>query len=714
MKQEQDPLEELKKLKKQQPPARQPLIRNSKPAESGPGYGERLATTVLSAAQVLPGMKALEAGAGALGSRAYHLIDRDAPVLSYRDAYHALDDNMQGMGTGRVLASQLAAAPMLTPVMATRLMQGAGLAGSGAILGGASAGLEGDPDATATDVAQRTAIGAGVGAVAGYAAPKLIRAAGRPASKVATALGLRPTGRTAQEMAADASTMKTPRGPEAPIAKAMGNRTPASGASSKPSPALRARAAVGRQVGKVIEPSKTRALRQVAERFSADNVSPENAIAFAERNAGKPIAVLDLGEGNVGGLARTAKDTPGLGRRIIPQFLEERSAGVRGDEGRTLQRVTEDIEKRIGLRPENYFQTMDDMLAEQKTLSKPAYDKVRDLVVDDGEVLSLFDIPEFKFAHDAVASAERIRPGGMKIKPMTQVDELGGSVHLEQNPQTLGTLDKMRQYIGDLARGKLEDKRIDRHKAGAMLERLDAATQRLDELYPDYAAARAGYSGRAKMMDAYELGKTEFLRQDPRQLAATIAKLPAGEADVFRRGGYDALRAGKLTKMEDGANIGAFLEKNPDIRDRVAALAKNPADAELLRNDLGIEKHMGSRKALITSGPNTAERLIDHAHSSAKAQPTAAGGLVRSLPVVGKVAGAAIDSRIARRFTEETSDVMGEVAKIMTRSGVDGIRLTAEEVKDLLGADLAREFARAGKYGSVAGGTASSLPRRQR
>jgi hypothetical protein len=28
--------------------------------------------------------------------------------------------------------------------------------------------------------------------------------------------------------------------------------------------------------------------------------------------------------------------------------------------------------------------------------------------------------------------------------------------------------------------------------------------------------------------------------------------------------------------MKDGANVGQWLEENPDIRDRVAALAKNP------------------------------------------------------------------------------------------------------------------------------------------
>lgn len=727
MTQEQDPLEELKKLKAKSSPARQLLIRSSVAAEStgappraersndqGPGYAERFATTLLTGAQVIPGMKPLQAAAGAVGSRAYHMVDKSQPVLSYRDSYHALEDNMEGLGTGRQLAAQLVSSPVLAPIMASRGVRALGTVGSGAALGGATGLLEGDPDATASDVALRTTVGAGAGALAGAIVPPLAAAVGRKGSKIVTALGLRPSGRTAEEMAADAATLKAPKGPERPMAEAMGNNTPATGNTAAPTLGQRVRATTGRQVGRVIEPTKQRALRQVAERFSADNVSGENATALATRHPGKPVAVLDLGDGNVSGLARTAKDTPGLGRALIPRFLEERSAGVRGDEGRTLQRITADFENRIGLKPENYYQTIDEMTAEMKTAAAENYGKIRGQVVDDPEVLALFDIPEFRSVHDAIRRNASIR-GGEKIPALSSEQPLadGKMVSKVQNPQTLGTLDKMKRHLDQIIGGKIEGGPIQRDAAYAMRERLNTVLDRMDELYPDYKAARAQYRGSAEAIDAFEQGRDDFLKLDPRLMGRKIGSMPERLQDVYRRGGYDALR-GKLVKMKDGANIGEWLESNPDVRDRVAALARQADDVGGLRDDLGIERHMGQRKTQILGGPNTAERLIDHAHASVKAQPTSAGNMARNVPVVGRPLGAALDSRVARRFSEETSDVMGEVAKIMTRSGVEGIQATTEEIKKLLAEDLAREFARAGRYGTLAGKTSTEPFQRRR
>jgi hypothetical protein len=642
---------------------------------------------------------------------------RTAPIarVAY-DAEHGGVTDAQRRAAGLATLGNVALPAIATGISRPLAQSGVNrlLANSlGGTTGAAVLGAASNPD----DPFAGAVAGGATGALLTGVAPGTFALTRRLGSGAVDMFGVRPSGLTAQEMAADAAAMRAPVGPQAeasntPTMRAMAENTPAAGGRGSvlsprmpnaPTPLQRLRSTTGRAVlgGTPIESAKTVALRELARRFGDDAVTRADALAYAERAGTKPVAVLDLGGGNVAGLARTAKETPGLARRQIPEFLQQRSAGTPGAEGATLERITRDVENRLGLPPENYFQTADQMAQQQKALSKPAYDAVRHEIVDDPEVLSLFDIPEFRFAHKAVAQAERIRPNGAKIPPLSGTAEVGGETIRAQNAQSLGTLDKMRQYIGDVARGKLESKRIDRNTAGAMLERLDAVTERLDALYPEYADARAGYSGRARMMDAHVAGKEDFLSLDPRELRAKIDALPEGEADMYRRGAYDALRS-RLVKMKDGANIGQWLEDNPDVRDRVAALAKNPDDAASLRSDLGIERAMGQRKNAILGGPNTAERLIEF--EATKPRLTVAGDALRTIPVVGKLAGGAVDNVLTRRATGQTGAVMGEVGKILTRTGRGGIAQTFDELaaleaadlkRRLLGEAIAREFAAA-------------------
>jgi hypothetical protein len=141
--------------------------------------------------------------------------------------------------------------------------------------------------------------------------------------------------------------------------------------------------------------------------------------------------------------------------------------------------------------------------------------------------------------------------------------------------------------------------------------------------------------------------------------------------------------------MADGANIGDWLEKNPDVRDRVAALAKNPDDALALRGDLNIERSMGARKNAILGGPNTAERLIEH--ESTKPMVTTLGDVARNVPLLGKAVGGMLDNTLTRRLSNQTRDVMGEVGKVMTRTGTSGIEQTYSDIERMLADDAAAD-----------------------
>lgn len=554
------------------------------------------------------------------------------------------------------------------------------------------------------------------GAILAPAVGEVGRGIGKAGGKVLTTLSARPTGRTAAEIAQDAATKRAPLGPQAgasatPFMEAVPDRAPLPprNAPAQPTTTQRARAAFGSGVEKRgVESSKTLALREIGRRFELDNVTPADAVAYVGQNAKKPLAALDLGAGNVSGLARTAKDVPGLGRRIIPEFLHERSAGK---DGATMQRITQDFEDRIGLKPEDYYKSVEDMTGEMKTTAKTNYDKIRHLEVDDPEVLSLFDEPEFQAIHERLRDNARLG-GKEKIPALSTTEEIGGQKVRSLNPQTLGTLDKVKRQLDKIIAGKSEAVgTVDRDLAFNMRERVNTILDRMDELHPDYGKARSQYRGSAEGIEAYESGKLDFGKDDPRLTVQKLAKMPERVRDLYRRGQYDALRT-RLSKMDDGANIGAFLEKNPDIRDKVAAMAKSPEESVALRGDLGTERAMGDRKNHILGGPNSAERMIEH--WSTVPMVTHIGNAARKVPLIGNIGGGAVDNFLSRRASNQTGDVMGEVAKYLTRSGPEGVQTLLDEIAALKTSDRRAALKPRSKSGYVAatGGSRQPLPKR--
>lgn len=666
----------------------------------------------------------------ALGGESAPLSDFGKNYTATRDLIGGAEDEMlaEHPVAGRVVEAAAGALPMLVGGAARTVVGGAktaltlpsrmwGSAKAGAAIG--AAGGAGHATGGVGDYAKEMGQGAVIGGLIGGAVPPVADVAGAVGSRALTAAGLRPTGKAAAEMASDAATMRTPGGPEANSATRVMETNAAhrpsagpQGAPPEPTTPQRVRAAFGRGVEKAgIESAKTRALRLADQRFQLDNVSADDAIAFAAKNAKKPVAVLDLGEGNVAGLARTAKDVPSLARREIPKFLNERSAG---NDGATLKRVLQDFEDHIGLAPEDYYASLDDMTAKMKGKAASDYGAIRGKVVDDPEVLSLFDEPEFQSIHARLRDNARLG-GGPKIEPLHTTENIGGEEVRSLNPQTLGTLDKMKRQLDRIRMGKAESLgTIDKDQAYNMGKRIGDILDRMDEVHPEYGKARANYRGSAEAIDAYESGKTDFGADDPRLTVQKLAKMPERVRDLYRRGQYDALRT-RLSKMDDGSNIGAFLEKNPDIRDKVAALAKTPEESGALRGPLGTERAMGDRKNQILGGPNTAERLIEH--WSTTPAVTHLGNAARKIPGVGKLAGGLVDNALTRRAAEQTGDVMGEVGKIMTRSGEEGIRLTFDEVAALKAADAARLRAgikRSGTISGTSGGSSTGTDLRRR
>lgn len=142
------------------------------------GYPERLATTVLKGAQVIPGVKSLEALAGSLGSKF-----TDTPV-GYSDARAGLEEQTDRMGKPRGMLAQAAMSPALAPILAARGISALSPAAQGAAYGAASEAADFDPNENNTSRAVRTGVGGIIGGALGGVASGVTKLAKAPPGTV--------------------------------------------------------------------------------------------------------------------------------------------------------------------------------------------------------------------------------------------------------------------------------------------------------------------------------------------------------------------------------------------------------------------------------------------------------------------------------------------------------------------------------------------------
>lgn len=126
----------------------------------------------------------------------------------------------------------------------------------------------------------------------------------------------------------------------------------------------------------------------------------------------------------------------------------------------------------------------------------------------------------------------------------------------------------------------------------------------LDNLNPDYAAARAAYAGPQQSRGALQQGAQVFNR-DPDQIASEIARLSPSEQQFYRLGAANALKT-TLAKTSSGGDEARALIGNAYRQKQLQAVFPN-AD-QLIDAARGESTMFGTRQAML-GGSQTAARL---------------------------------------------------------------------------------------------------------
>ncbi len=342
----------------------------------------------------------------------------------------------------------------------------------------------------------------------------------------------------------------------------------------------------------------SRAMRQ-------DMVRPSEAaarIASAQEN-GVPLGLMDQGD-NLRGLAAAVGRRPGTSRTLIREAVLPRQAEqgerVRGAIARDLGPIVNPMEQG------------DALIQQARTAAGPLYDKAYSnpgaSVVD---MTDLATRPSFRKALQNAANLAA-EEGDNPMALGFQFDD-AGDVLLTDVP-SFKTMDYIKRGMDDVIE-TYRDKttgRLNLDGAGrAANNTLREFIARIDKVNPDYAAARAAYSGPAGEKAALDKGR-QAVNASADEVTRMTRDMTPSQADQFAVG-YRAAMAEGLDRKVTGANKVNSLIGTPRKQQALGQVFGGRGDLPRFTQTLADESDAALTYQSVNGNSATSERQLDDA-----------------------------------------------------------------------------------------------------
>lgn len=367
-------------------------------------------------------------------------------------------------------------------------------------------------------------------------------------------------------------------------------------------------------------------LGRALERDKVDSAQLAGEIA----DDGKPLALVDQGGKNTQRLGRTVETIPGAGSDRAHEFLNERQAG----QG---ERVSRDVGE--GLSGDDFHATLDDLNARREADAAPLYKAAyaKPLVWSD-ETAGLLDRPATKQALKNAyrTAAEKGRdPHGLGLTL-----DADGNVKIDPTAANMETLDHVKRGLDDVLEtyrnettGKLD---LDTY-GDAVNQTKVALVKHLDDLNPEYKAARAAWGGPSQSIEAATLGR-RYAKGDPEVVWKRFGQMSETDKDFFRTGVAREIQA-KVDGTRDGMDAVSKIFGSKAQRERLRGLFRNDADFSKFERAMKDEAKMTSARRTVTGGSPTgriAAEQDDAAGLVNAVSDFATGGLTGAVMGLGK------------------------------------------------------------------------------
>jgi hypothetical protein len=398
--------------------------------------------------------------------------------------------------------------------------------------------------------------------------------------------------------------------------------------------------------------------------------------------------------------ARGAQSVPSRGSSEISDFTNARAESRPGE-------VKDALEEGLGVGRENTVAREAQLTKTRGVEAAKNYGPIRDKVIDDPEVLSLFDEPEFQALHKVVRDDARLRrlPEVPELKSESRIISAaeGASPRDVLNPQTLGTLDKMKQFADDIVAGRIDGGAIQKTQASAMSARLKDIRDRLDELHPEYGAARGEFADASREIEASQLGN-DFWKTRGDELEVKWPTLSPSAQQEYRKTALAAIEE----RLGGGMNPAQLL--NEVNARKLRMLAGSPAAYQEFEKKLRMTLQGGANDAMIMGGSPTARILAEQGDAGADAAGAIGAAMHASTGNVRGVMDKILQNSAARRVRGLNEAKVDQMAPFLTARGTDLVtRLEQmQNVEKLLADFLSKRGVRnatvAGQVGGTMGG----------
>jgi hypothetical protein len=355
--------------------------------------------------------------------------------------------------------------------------------------------------------------------------------------------------------------------------------------------------------GAVERQAADRATHAISSDTAGGGPGPSQIADAMTAASGKPFMVADAAGENTQALLGRLYRTPGAQRQLIKETLEARDAGAG-------ERITSDVERAL---TGGKWSNPDDIIASQKAAAAPAYEKAFANPAWSPRLQTFLDDPVMKqgLNHgmkmerlEAVAEGRPFDPTSMGV----DLDALGNVTTLRTpNMRVLDAgkrgLDAMIAQETDQLTGKMSP-------MGRSLSIFrDRYVKQLDELNPDYAPARAAFSGPAQSAGAVRAGAAS-LDLTPTEAYAQLSKLAPNDQALFRQGAMDAY-AKRIADTGKSGNETLGVARNATQEQRLLALAKDNDSYVEAMKALAQEKKMFDTKNATIGGSQTQARAVE-------------------------------------------------------------------------------------------------------
>ena len=339
-------------------------------------------------------------------------------------------------------------------------------------------------------------------------------------------------------------------------------------------------------------------------------LTPDELAAKAAEDRALGIPTM-LGDYLVDG-ADAALRVPSAGRSAHLEALYDRQMGAR-------ERTQSQLNKAFG-RPQEFYDTEEKLLNAGRARANDVYDAayavgdIRDPRIIDmlkGDSMRKFWTRAKAIADlDAEAAVARGEdPTPYKLKPLfEEVDDGGGYSAIRRTDAVpdVRTLDYIKKGMSDeidsLYKGTSS---AGKQQATGLKELYKAFVKRVDEIVPEYKAARQVYAGDMEIREALEAGRT-ITKMVPAQVRKLMKGASAGELDALKTGAYEGFRK-MIDDPTTNRNWGKIFSMPGKARDNLRTILPKK-EFDLLQTIFNRESEIFSTSGSRMAGSQTIGR----------------------------------------------------------------------------------------------------------